>query len=354
MVNTSKQSRGGKARAAMLSPEQRSKIASDGGKARAAAASWLPKVEFSGALRLGSETIPCAVLSDGRRVLTEHGIANAILGGRSGASIRAKRASQAGGAPLPVFVAPERLKPFIPKELNGEPFNPIQYLDGRRVVVGYDPRVLRSVCEIWLRAREAGALLKNQEDKAQKAELLMRALADVGIIALVDEATGYQKVRARDELQKILAAYIAPELLPWAKRFPDSYYEHLHRVRGWRYEPGHNARNAYIGKLTNALIYEQLPNGVLDELRSKNPRDPETKRRKHTHHQLLTPEIGHPHLDKQILVVTTLLSISDDWTEFCRHFTKKFPPGPDDLFALPPPNDDNKEQTNGCNRVSPG
>jgi hypothetical protein len=204
-------------------------------------------------------------------------------------------------------------------------------------VIGYDAKILRSVCEVWLSARAAGKLQDQQLDKAQRAEELMRALADIGIIALVDEATGFQQYRARDELQKILAAYIAPELLPWAKRFPDTYYEHLHRVRGWKYEPGSNARNAYIGKLTNALIYEQLPEGVLADLRSKNPRNPETKRRKHTHHQLLTPEVGHPHLDKQILVVTTLLSISDSWEEFSRHFSRKFPPGPNDLFSLPPP-----------------
>ena len=165
----------------------------------------------------------------------------------------------------------------------------------------------------------------------------MRALADVGIIALVDEATGYQKVRARDELQKILAAYIAPELLPWSKRFPDSFYEELHKVRGWKYEPGSNARNAYIGKLTNALIYEQLPKGVLEELKAKNPRDPSKRRRRRLHHQFLTPEIGHPHLEKQIVSVTTLLRISDNWAQFTRHFRKAFPPGPGDLFALPPP-----------------
>lgn len=300
------------------------------------AAATLPKAEFAGVLKLGSESIPCAVLSDGRRVLTEHGIANAILGGRSGASIRAKRAAQAGGAPLPVFIAPERLKPFISNELNGEPFSPIQYLEGRRIVIGYDPRVLRAVCEIWLRAREAGALLKSLDDKAQKAELLMRALADVGIIALVDEATGYQQYRARDELQQILAAYISPELLPWAKRFPDAFYEELHRVRGWMYKPGSNARNAYIGKLTKALIYDPLPPGVIGELERKNPYDPSKRRRKHLHHQLLTENIGHPHLEKQIVSVTTLLRVSDDWPTFAKHFGRAFPPASNDLFALPP------------------
>jgi len=341
MFEDTPQSKGGRARAKNLSPVDRKRIASEAAKARWEDISTLPTVEYAGALNLGTVSIPCAVLSDGRRVLSENGITNALLGSRSGASKRLKKASEEAGALLPLFVAPSQLKPFIDNALSDGPLRPIHYREGNVATIGYDPRVLRAVCEIWLRAREAGALQKQQEDKAQRAELLMRALADIGIISLVDEATGYQRVRARDELQKILAAYIAPELLPWAKRFPDSFYEELHRVRGWRYEPGSNARNSYIGKLTNALIYEQLPQGVLDDLKAKNPVDPATKRRKTVHHRLLTPEIGHTHLEKQIVSVTTLLRISDTWSEFTRHFSKMFPPGPGDLFSLPVP-DSNK------------
>jgi hypothetical protein len=333
------QSRGGEARAQALSPEDRRRIASEGGRARAQVLASLPKVEFAGVLALGESSIPCAVLSDGRRVLSETGITEAILGSRSGASKRLKRAQKGSGGHLPIFIAPGQLASFIDDELTNGPLRPIEYQDGRRTVIGYDPRVLRAVCEVWLRAREAGALQKQQFDKAQRAETLMRALADVGLIALVDEATGYQRFRARDELQQILAAYIAPELLPWAKRFPDVFYEELHRVRGWKYEPGSNARTAYIGKLTNSLIYEQLPPGVLQELKTKNPVNPATKRRRHTHHQLLTEDIGHSHLEKQIVSVTTLLRISDNWKEFARLFGKAFPPGPGDLFALPPPDE---------------
>ncbi|VTZ27115.1 conserved hypothetical protein [Methylocella tundrae] len=338
-IEKTRQSKGGIARSKSLSAEDRKRIASEAATKRWADQGNLPKVEFSGTLTLGEMGIPCAVLSDGSRVISEFGITNAILGSRSGASKRKKKAASEAGALLPLFIAPRQLEPYITKELREGPLKPISYQEGNSVTVGYDAKILRAVCEVWLSARAAGALQEQQKDKAQRAEILMRALADIGIISLVDEATGFQRFRARDELQRILSAYIAPELLPWAKRFPDSYYEHLHRVRGWKYEPGHSARNAYIGKLTNSLIYEQLPNGVLDELRSKNPRDRETKRRKHTHHQLLTQEIGHPHLEKQILVVTTLLSISDDWTDFCKYFSKKFPPGPGDLFSLPPPDD---------------
>ncbi|MBL8566677.1 MAG: P63C domain-containing protein [Hyphomicrobiaceae bacterium] len=341
----SPQSKGGAARAEKLTPEERSEIAAGAARARWEEETNLPTVDFPGTLHLGEISIPCAVLTDGTRVLSENGITNALLGSRSGASKRKKKAAEESGAHLPLFVAPRQLEPFISKELLEGPLKPIKYRDGRSVVVGYDARILRAVCEIWLAARAAGALQDQQQDKAQRAELLMRALADIGIVALVDEATGYQQFRARDELQRILSAYVSPELLPWAKRFPDVFYEELHRVWGWAYKPGSKNRTAYIGKLTNSLIYEKLPPGVLDELKRLNPVDPSTKRRKTHHHRILTEEIGHPHLEKQIVSVTTLLKISSNKEEFFTHFGKAFPPGADDLFSLPPPDDDGDEDT---------
>lgn len=337
MVDETKQSRGGKARAIALSPEERSRIASAAAKAR-----WesdLPTVRFSGELHLGDLTIPCAVLENGTRILSENGISNALLGGRSGASKRKKKAAEQAGAHLPLFIAPRQLDPFISNELRDGPLRPIRYRDGRTDATGYDARILRAVCEVWLSARAAGALQPQQLDKAQRAEELMRALADIGIVALIDEATGYQQFRARDELQTILAAYVSPDLLPWTQRFPQNFYAELYRVRGWPYAPGSNKRNHYVGKLTNELIYKQLPDGVLAELQQKNPVDPLKKSRKFKHHQFLTDEIGNPHLEKQIVSVTTLLSVSEDWEEFTRLFCKRFPPGPGDLFSLPPPDE---------------
>lgn len=306
-MTDSRQKRGGLARAAKLSSEEKSRIASDAAQLRWNEEALLPKVDFPGTLHLGDIGIPCAVLTDGTRVISENGIANAILGGRSGASKRKKSAAAAAGEVRPVFIAPRQLEPFISQSVREGILQPIRYKEGRSVVIGYDARILRAVCEIWLAARAAGALQEQQMDKAQRAEILMRALADVGIVALVDEATGYQKFRARDELQRILSAYIAEELLPWAKRFPDAFYEQLHRVWGWPYSPGNNKRNAYIGRLTNWLIYEQLPPGVLEELRKRNPRSPDTGRRRNLHHQHLTEEVGHPNLTSQIQAVTTLL-----------------------------------------------
>jgi len=324
----STQSKGGKARALKLTKDERSSIA----KAAATARWSLVRAEFEGDLEVpGVVPLRVANLSDGRRVMISRAFMDALGRPWKGTYQRTER---------PNFLDAKNLNQFVSKELM-DVLAPIDFINGRgQTVSGYLAEALPLVCEVYLKARDADKLTKSQEPIAAQAELILRGLAKIGILSLVDDATGYTKFRARSELQAILAAYIAPEFMPWSKRFPDSYYEHIHRIRGWKYEPGHNGRNAYIGKLTNKLIYEQLPNGVLEELRKKNPRDPETKRRKRTHHQTLTIDVGHPHLDKQILVVTTLLSISDTWSDFCRHFSKRFPPDQGDLFSLAPPKDD--------------
>lgn len=51
------------------------------------------------------------------------------------------------------------------------------------------------MCDVILAARKLGTLQRQQERLADQAEYLVRGFARVGIIALVDEATGYQKDR---------------------------------------------------------------------------------------------------------------------------------------------------------------
>lgn len=180
-----------------------------------------------GVVKIGEAQIPCAVLSDGTRVLSDNGITNAMLGSRSGASKRLRRAAQENGALLPLFLAPPVLIPFIPEDLYDGPLKPIVYRMGRGMMTGYNAELLPAACDVWLKAREAGALQKQQLDKAQQAEILMRGLATIGILALVDEATGYQDVRDRLALQTILERYLKDEWSKWTKRFPNEFYKQV-------------------------------------------------------------------------------------------------------------------------------
>ena len=291
------------------------------------------KAEFKGTLDIGDVSIPCAVLENGQRILSENGMTNALLGTRSGASKRLKKEHAKAGAPLPIFLAPKSLKPFIGKDLLDGPLQPIQYQDGDRIVYGYDASILPMVCDVWLKARESDTLQDQQLDKAQKAEILMRGLAHIGIIALVDEATGYQEVRKRDALQAILDKYLKKEFAAWAKRFPDEFYQELFRLRGWPYDPGSVKRPGVIGKYTNDLVYERLAPGILDELQKKNPVT-ENGYRKVRHHQFLTEDVGHPALAQHLYAVTTLMKAASNWDNFYRSIQRALPKRDAEGFQL--------------------
>jgi hypothetical protein len=289
-----------------------------------------------GVAAFGNLEFRCAVLDDETRVINGTEFMRVMGIYRSGAL--STRRSDQDAIYFPLHLAFKNLRPFIldDPDLVDALRVPIRYRSVKgSIAEGIPALVLRRICSVWVRARNAGVLGRSQERIADKAETLLNALADIAIISIIDEATGYQRRRAHDELQKILSAYIAPELLPYQTRFPLSYYEQIYRVMGWPYDASTTKRTAYVGKLTNKLIYEKLPPGVLPQLKRSNPVLPETKRRKHKHFQFLTDTVGNVHLEKQITAVTTLLRATPDgnWKLFETLFNHAYPPAQGDLFA---------------------
>lgn len=285
----------------------KTEVAKMGASARWGEGATLPRALWgtnNQPLRIGNIELPCYVLDDERRVLTASGM-------QSGLSMAQGGSMKKGLSRLELFISGKIISPFISNDLRDRVENPILFrTPANGKAYGYEAEILAEICEAVLAARQAGKLQAQQMPIAQQCEILMRGFARVGIIALVDEATGFESVRKRGELHKILEAYIAKELLPWSKRFPDSFYEEMFRLHGWDYDPKSVARPGVVGKFTNKYIYEALPKGVLEELKAKNP---DNKRR---HHQYLTEDVGHPHLERQITAMTTLMRASDDWAQF--------------------------------------
>jgi P63C domain len=298
---------GGRARAEKLSHKERSEIARLAAEAR-----WrqgVIRATHAGELKIGEITIPCAVLEDGTRVLTQEGFYKAI--GRSGKPAAGRGSQVEKVAP---FLDLDNLKPFVSEELanSTKPFV-FQVPKGSRAY-GYRAELLPQVCEVYLKARDANELLKSQERFAAACDILMRGLAHVGIVALIDEATGYQSDRARDALAKILEAFVAKELQKWVKTFPAAFYREMFRLRGIPYN-GQVKRPGYIGHITNDLVYARLAPGVLKELREKNPTN-EKGHRRNKHHQWLTENIGHPKLVSHLDSVISLMKAADEWEQF--------------------------------------
>ena len=285
----------------------------------------IPKATHIGEINIGNIRIPCAVLEDGTRVLSEHGITNALLGSRSGYSKRRTRQSKKNtGAPLPLFLAPHNLKPFINKELTDGPLSRLEYKQRDRTVSGFRAEILPDVCDVWLQARDAGALQTQQMDKVLKAEMLMRGLAHIGITALIDEATGYQEVRDRKALQDILDRYLLAEHAKWAKRFPDEFYREIFRIRGWQWQGMKVNRPQVVGHYTNDIVWDRLAPGVRKELEKLNP-PVKTGSRAAKHHQHLTPDVGHPALQRHLVGVMAVMRGSLKWDQFMRSLQRAYP-----------------------------
>ena len=265
-------------------------------------------------LVIGSVSIPCYVLSDETRVLSQNGLSEAV--GSSRGTTRSGSDSQC--AQLPRFARAESLNPFLTNDLTAVLNSPIpfQSTTGGRVAYGYHATVLPDLCEAVLRARDAGALRSSQMDMVQRCETLIRGMARVGIIALVDEATGYQRSREERALADILEKHIAREFRPWTKTFPIEFYEALFRLKGWDADPV-SERPSVVGHYTNAIVYARLAPGVLDELRKLNPvTNQETGARAQRHHQWFTSDYGHPKLAAHLESVTALMKTSKSWADF--------------------------------------
>jgi hypothetical protein len=317
--------KGGQARAAALTPKERSQIAKAAARARwrkddsepiegqevdllaelkqsALGTSDKPYSMFQGILSIGNVELQCHVLNDGRRVLTQREVVRALSGGRVSGSYLQNVPN------YDVASLPEKVIIFtVP---GGSPVNH-----------GFEATLLIEICEAYLQAREDDKLRPNQDHIARAADLIVRACARVGIEALIDEATGYQEVRAKNALQVKLQLFIAEQMGEWAKRFPDEFWVQLARLEGVKYSG--RKRPWRWGKYVMRFVYQAIDPDVSKQLADINP-DPS---KGHNHHQHLTA-FGQKELNDHLQQVIAVMRLCNDMEDFKRKFPRAFPKGP--------------------------
>lgn len=313
---------GGLARASALSPAERSRIAKGAASARWAIGK--PQEIKCGSpdspLVIGDFEIECYVLEDGTRVITQSSILTTL--GRHQRAAGVEESEQ--DLDMPPILRAKAIREFMTPELR-EQAQPIAFrsVSGKRAS-GYRAEILPALCDLYLAARSAKVLPANQAHIAQRAELLMRGLAYVGIIALVDEATGYQDIRAKDALSRILEAYVDKELQPWLVTFPPAFYREMFRLRDVEFPDSPVKKPQYFGHLTNDVVYSRLAPGVKDELkrvqRKSDAGIPQDKM-----FQRLSSNLGYPKLREHLGAVVALMRISNDWPEFMRRMDIYYP-----------------------------
>lgn len=314
--------KGGKASADKLTSEQKKERAQ-----KAAAARWanperekLPKATHKGILKIADLEIPCFVLDDGRRVLSGRGMTSAIgMKGRGQGIAR---------------IASHRMLEGIKN--NNLPMaieNPIKFIGGSPKVGvpsdGFEATVLQELCEAILDARDTGKLETEQEKRyGQFADMLIRSFARVGIIALVDEATGYQEVRPKDALQTYLEMLVRKELAAWVKKFPDEFFGNIYKLKGWTWPGMGKNRYSVVSYYIRDLVYERIGPGLLKELEGKTPKD-EKGKRKNKLHQWLTEDVGDPllaqHLHSLIMFQRLAIANGFGWIRFVKMIDQVLP-----------------------------
>lgn len=320
-ISSETASKGGKARAAKLSPEQRAEIAK-----KAATKRWekkedgpitdevaLPEAKYRGFLPLMALEVPCYVLSDGRRLIGRTSFTEVLSGIK-------------GGGALEHYLRANSLKPFIDLDLVLEQLVEFRLpeVEGLQTRVrGLTADVVIDICRGLVAALEASnrgesecKLTARQQEIAARAGVFLASCAKLGLDALIDEVTGYQYERAEDALQVKLRAYLEEEMRPWEPTFPDELWVQFGRLTNWK--GAVSKRPKYWGKLVMELVYGYLDADVATWLKENAP----APRHGQNYHQWLSSQFGLKKLVEHIWKLVGVASTCDSMPRLRRRMAE--------------------------------
>jgi hypothetical protein len=215
----------------------------------------LPEAKWMGSLVIGDAELPVYVLDDGRRVISRTGATGVLTNNK-------------GGGNLESYLGVEALKEYRPTDVSMIEF----VIQGvvNKTVMGFEAETFLDIAQSYVKALAANALKTDrQKEIATNCSMFLAACAKVGLIALIDEATGYQYSRAQDALQVKLRAFLEKEMRPWEKTFPDELWIEFARLTRWKGSV--TQRPKYWGKLVMELVYEYLDEDVANWLKNNAP-----------------------------------------------------------------------------------
>ncbi len=281
--------------------------------------SLIGKVTHQGKWKVYDEfDIDCYVTNNGIRLLSLRGTARAldIKGNGSGGLLRNLQSKW-----LQPYLS-DQLKEWVLWSTNDK-MKPIKVLFGPPIIP-FKASFLVDICKAYILANNDKALLESQMRIYYRLISLMTAFAKAGIDAMVDEITGYQEDRKKDELQRILKLYLCEEFLQWTKMFPEEFYEQIFRLKGWgSFQKAGQKMPQVVGQYTNDIVYERLPDKVLSELKKKVKKS-ENGNNLVKLHQGLSKDYGVSHLERHLIAVIALMKASICWEHFLEMLDKTY------------------------------
>lgn len=276
-------------------------------------------IKYDGVLELGNDvTIDCYVLEDGSRILSGNGMQLAL-------NMIDENEVNPSGTRLARYLNQKTLETYIYKGKEQGHYDPIICYRGEQKINGYEATILIDICDAFLQARKEIKLSTRQKIIADQCEILVRSFAKVGLIALIDEATGYQYDREKKELQAILKEFISDEIFEYQKQFQLSFYKEIFKLWNIPFTPYYiKHKPQFIGHITNRYVYSNMPKGsfVLDKLKTLTPKTKKGNRAYQFHRHLT--EAGKESLKKVLYTVEALASISENKRQFDKVIQDKY------------------------------
>lgn len=286
----------------------------------------VPVATHWGELEIGEGVqLPCYVLDTGERVFSLKGVVQGLIGTE--------------GGQLAEYLKVKTLKTFLPADLTPAENDEIPALRifdtgaGGFGKHGYGLPVekLMDLCAAYSAAADSEvALTERQKQIAGTANRFLRATAKVGIIALVDEATGYQYEREEQALRLKLRLFLGEEMRPWEKTFPDDLWKEFGRLTHWT--GSIHSRPKYWGKLVNELVYGYLDRDVLEWLKTNAPKP----RSGQSYHQWLNGQYGLKRLIEHLWMLIGMASACGSMQELRDRMAERFGRQPVQLLLYVP------------------
>lgn len=273
--------------------------------------------------------MPCYVLNDGTRVLSQREVVKLISGGRESGDLNR-------------YLSAKNMQEFLPEKFRkndnhliisaGEcdskiaangPINERNVLifkAGQSQINGLIASDIVDICNAYLKARLAGALHPQQAKMAEQCEIFISACAKTGIDAIIDEATGYQYYRNAESLQEKFKAYLQDEYREWTLSFPRQFFMQLYRLEH-KNPPTKLAKYPLrFGKYVMQFVYDTLDPDIADYLRENNPNPGG-----HKHHHQLFNDLGYKDLMGHLMSVIGIMKASTDMDRFKENLANAFP-----------------------------
>jgi hypothetical protein len=323
----SKQSLGGTARAEKLPAKERKAIASRAAKARWQAAkeeakriedpNYIPDTLCEGEMEIGTVKIECYVLDNFKRVISKRGMAKALGMKSEGGNVFMKAMGRKGlGSVMDDKLRSQLDNPLIFKPLTSD------------LGHGYDATILIDICDAIIEAAKTDKLGPNQDALALQAEIIIRASAKLGIVALVDDATGFIADKRRQRYLELFKEFIREEVQEYEGEFPDQLFDVMYKIYGLPRRADAKNHPRFFSKFIRKYIYQPLAssNGaILEMLDEKNPVVYASGGRRYKMFQFLSDVVGLPALRAHLWQVIGIGNSVKNKAQFERSFSIAFP-----------------------------